>query len=157
MMRDFDEPPVWKVLLVVIGIIVACGLVGLGMVLFLPRPSWAADSGLYDPQRMNEQDQVIWRWFQEQAVRSCCAEADAFEADDFERKDGHYVAVITNGEANKWRAGLPNGFRILVPDSQIRWSPRNPTGHGVIFIRAGWNANDPASIFVYCYFPPGGV
>jgi hypothetical protein len=117
----------------------------------------AGDAGFYDATRMNEADRLVLAWFKEKAVQMCCGEADAFEADDFDQKDGEYIAIVTDGKANMWRPGLPNGTRIRVPNSQIRWMPRNPTGHGVLFVRRGWNAAVPGSIYVYCYFPPTGL
>lgn len=118
---------------------------------------FAGNSGFYDPQRMSDMDRQVFSWFQEAPVRSCCGEADAFEADDFDQKDGHFVAIVTDGKPNNWRPGLPEGTRIQVPNAQIRWTPRNPTGHGVLFIRRGWNSADPSSIIVFCYFPPSGI
>jgi hypothetical protein len=130
---------------------------GLAMYPVVGPAAGAADAGFYDPNRMNDTDRLIMGWFREKVVQVCCAEADAFEADDFDQKDGEYIAIITDGRPNKWRPGLPDGTRIRVPDSQIRWTPRNPTGHGVLFIRRGWNADVPNSIHVYCYFPPTGL
>jgi hypothetical protein len=87
-------------------------------------------------------------------VAGCCKESDAFEADDFEIDGDHYIAVITDGEPNEWRPGLRTGIRITVPNSQVKWLPPNPSGHGVIFLRRGWDEKHPEEIYVYCYFPP---
>jgi hypothetical protein len=38
---------------------------------------------------------------------SCCGEADAYEADNFDVEGDHYIAVITNGHGV-----IPNGSRI---------------------------------------------
>ncbi len=69
---------------------------------------------------------------------------DAFEADNFEVEDDHYVAIITNG-----RGVLPNGKKIPVPNHKMKWDSGNPTGHGIIFIGTEGD--------VYCYVAPGGV
>ena len=44
---------------------------------------------------------------------------------------------------------LPNGMRIAVPNSKMKWDQGNPTGHGIIFIGAAGA--------LYCYVAPGGV
>ena len=74
----------------------------------------------------------------------CCGEADAYEADSFEVSGDHYVAIITNGKGE-----IPEGRRIQVPNSKIKWDNGNPTGHGIIFIGSFGD--------VLCYVPPGGV
>jgi hypothetical protein len=75
---------------------------------------------------------------------SCCAEGDAFEADNFETAGDHYVAIITNG-----KGVIANGTRISVPNSKLISDKGNPTGHGIIFL-GYWGQ-------VYCYVTPGGV
>lgn len=117
-------------------------------------PAWAEN--WYDKGKSQAQRDAIAAWFATPVVAGCCKESDAFEADDFERGGDHYVAVITDGEPNEWRPGLRTGIRIPVPNSQIKWAPPNPSGHGVIFLRRGWDENDPLSIYVYCFFPPAG-
>ncbi len=91
----------------------------------------------------------IRQWFQQlrqpdHPRLSCCGEADAFEADNFEVEDDHYVAIITDG-----RGVLPNGKKIPVPNHKMKWDNGNPTGHGIIFIGTEGD--------VYCYVAPGGV
>src|SRR5271154_2943484 len=108
----------------------------------------------YAKGKTEEQRQAIAAWFKQPVVAGCCKESDAFEADDFEVNGDHYVAVITDGEPNEWRPGLRTGVRIPVPNSQVKWLPPNPSGHGVIFLRRGWDENHPEEIYVYCYFPP---
>jgi hypothetical protein len=46
---------------------------------------------------------AIRQWFQnlkrpDNPYMSCCGEADAFEADQFEVEGDHYVAIITDGK-----------------------------------------------------------
>jgi hypothetical protein len=75
---------------------------------------------------------------------SCCGEADAFEADNFEVEQGQYVAIITDGKGI-----IPNGTRVPVPNHKMKWDAGNPTGHGIIFIGPMGQ--------IYCYVTPGGV
>ncbi len=75
---------------------------------------------------------------------SCCGEADAFEADNFEAEGDHYVAIITNG-----KGVIPSGTRIPVPNQKMKSDAGNPTGHGIIFLGPQRQ--------VYCYVTPGGL
>jgi hypothetical protein len=107
-------------------------------------PALARDDG----QWANSSPQVH-RWFRnlmrpDFRELSCCAEGDAFEADDFESDGDHYIAIITNG-----KGVIPNGTRVSVPNTKIISDKGNPTGHGIIFI-GYWGQ-------VYCYVTPGGV
>jgi hypothetical protein len=91
----------------------------------------------------------IQLWFQglmqpDNPRMSCCGEADAFEADNFEVEGDQYVAIITDG-----KGVIPNGTRIRVPNQKMKWDEGNPTGHGIIFIGPGGR--------IYCYVAPGGV
>lgn len=93
----------------------------------------------------------IYNWFQglmqpDNPFVSCCGEADAYEADNFEVEGDHYVAIITNGKGI-----LPEGTRVPVPNQKMKWDAGNPTGHGILFLAYG-----PAHQ-VYCYVAPGGV
>ena len=95
------------------------------------------------------QDPRIKEWFEnlkqpDHPRVSCCGEADAFEADNFEVVGDHYVAIITNG-----KGVMPSGTRIDVPNQKMKWDRGNPTGHGIIFIGSQGQ--------VYCYVTPGGV
>jgi hypothetical protein len=91
----------------------------------------------------------IREWFQslrqpDHPRLSCCGEADAFEADTFEVESDHYVAVITDGKGM-----IPNGSRIPVPNTKMKFDRGNPTGHGIIFIGSAGQ--------VFCYVTPGGT
>jgi hypothetical protein len=77
-------------------------------------------------------------------VMSCCGEADAYEADTFEVDGDHYIAIITDG-----KGALPNGTRLQVPNTKMKWNAGNPTGHGILFIGPGQK--------IYCYVTPSGV
>lgn len=106
-----------------------------------PSPQWA------------DKPIEITRWFQslmqpDNPTASCCGEADAFEADEYETSteggDLHLVAIITDG-----RGMIPNGTRIAVPATKVKWDSGNPTGHGILFLSSEQH--------VYCYVLPGGV
>jgi hypothetical protein len=114
------------------------------LLLAMCAPAAARDNG----QWVNSPTHIR-QWFQslmqpDKPAVSCCGEADAFEADNFEIADDHYVAVITDG-----KGVIPNGTRIAVPNNKMKWDRGNPTGHGIIFIGAGG--------MLYCYVAPGGA
>lgn len=104
----------------------------------------ARDNGQWGNQPANIRD-----WFQhlmqpDNPIMSCCGEADAFEADNFEVDGDHYIAIITDGKGK-----LPNGTRLPVPNAKMKWNAGNPTGHGILFIGPGQK--------IYCYVTPSGV
>ena len=110
----------------------------------LTLPAAARDNGQWE-----NQPAFLRQWFQklmqpDNPYQSCCGEADAFEADNFEVSGDQYVAIITNG-----KGVIPDGTRIPVPNHKMKWDEGNPTGHGIIFI--GINGQ------VFCYVTPGGV
>lgn len=145
--------PEWLKVFLVTSIL--CGAIALGA--WLSVVLWPAHAeNWYDGRKSEEQRQAISKWFAMPTVAGCCKESDAFEADDFEREGDRYIAIITDGEPNEWRPGLRTGMRIPVPNDRIKWAPPNPSGHGVIFLRRGWDENNPDTIFVYCFFPPSG-
>jgi hypothetical protein len=104
-----------------------------------------------DPEWENSPPHIR-KWFQglmqpDHPRTSCCGDADAYEADLFERDGNNWVAIVTGqgpGVANK--PHIPEGTRISVPNSKMKWDQGNPTGHGIIFI--GSNGE------VYCYVTP---
>lgn len=81
---------------------------------------------------------------------SCCGAADGYWADDFELKDGQYVAIVTDTRADEplERAHIPPGTRFVIPEGKVTFAPDNPTGHGWLFVMSG---------VVFCYLPPSGV
>ena len=102
-----------------------------------------------DNGQWGDQPPHVREWFRQlmqpdEPTKSCCGEADAYEADVFEAEGDHYVAIITNGKGD-----IANGTRVPVPNYKMKWNQGNPTGHGIIFI-------GPASQ-IYCYVTPGGV
>src|SRR5882672_7245863 len=89
-----------------------------------------------DPSQWSK-DVTIQRWYQtlmqpDNPRQSCCGESDSFEADDYETEGDHYVAIITDGYGT-W----PNGTRVPVANTKIKWDKGNPTGHGVLFLQPG--------------------
>lgn len=93
---------------------------------------------------------------------SCCGEADAFLADDFERgPNGELYAILTadypdavstDQEGNTVLSPSPfrRGMKILIPPDRLITRPEdaNRSGHGVVYLR-------PTNGEVLCYsFPP---
>ncbi|HVY56805.1 MAG TPA: hypothetical protein VHA77_03055 [Xanthobacteraceae bacterium] len=114
------------------------------ILLLLSVPALARDNGQWSNVPIN-----VRKWFQslmrpDFPMSSCCGEADAYEADSYEVEGDHYVAIITDG-----KGAIPNGTRIPVPNSKMKWDKGNPTGHGIIFLGSERQ--------VYCYVAPGGV
>ena len=89
-----------------------------------------------DDLRWDTQDSRTKQWFEnlkqpDHPRVSCCGEADAYEADNFEVEGDHYVAIITGHRAV---TAIPLGSRIPVPRQKMKFDAGNPTGHGIIFI-----------------------
>jgi hypothetical protein len=89
-----------------------------------------------DDTRWDAQDPRTKQWFEnlkqpDHPRVSCCGEADAYEADNFEVEGDHYVAIITGHRAV---TNIPLGSRIPVPRQKMKFDAGNPTGHGIIFI-----------------------
>lgn len=95
------------------------------------------------------------KWFRELMrpdfpVHSCCGEADAYEADDFEQDGENWVAIITGqGPPTEYKPYVKEGTRIKVPNVKMKWDQGNPTGHGIIFLGTDGQ--------VFCYVTPGGI
>lgn len=116
-------------------------------------PAAARDNGweMTPPKERN--------WFQglmqpDNPMMSCCGEADAYQADDYEVHGDQYVAIITDERSDEFSNGafrphIPVGTRIVIPNQKIKFDQANPTGHGYVFI--GSNGQ------LYCYCPPPGV
>src|SRR5436190_1615490 len=89
----------------------------------LTLPAAARDNGQWE-----NQPAYLRQWFKnlmqpDNSFLSCCGEADAFEADNFETRGDQYVAIITNG-----KGAIAEGTRILVPNNKMKWDEGNPTG-----------------------------
>src|SRR5215217_1332675 len=83
----------------------------------------------------------VREWFQkltqpDNPRKSCCGEADAYEADYFEVAGDQYVAIITNGAGDErlGKRAIPNGTRFVVPNHKLKWDDGNPTAHGFLFL-----------------------
>ena len=127
------------------GVFVAVGAVLLAFAISLFVDSaFARDNGQWSDSPVN-----VREWFQtlkrpDNPSMSCCGEADAFEADNFEVAGDNYVAIITDG-----KGVIAPGTRIRVPNEKMKWDRGNPTGHGIIFLGTSGQ--------VYCYVAPGGT
>src|SRR5262249_30608693 len=114
-------------------------------------PAKARDLG-----QCGNQDPALRQWFESLRLPgdptcSCCGEADAYWADDFEVKGDQYVAIITDPRPDGplGRVHIEPGTRYFVPNYRIVKRERgNPTGHGLIFILDN---------LVFCYLPPEGA
>lgn len=97
---------------------------------------------------------------------SCCGEADAYEADEFETdRAGNLYAILTESEDRPkcWddREGdqvckpfIKAGTRFLVPPDRILKpnEPPNKTGHGWVFL-----STNATPMGVICYSFPSGL
>jgi len=99
---------------------------------------------------------AVHEWFRtlmqpDNPFLSCCGQADAYWADEYEAGNGQYIAIITDDRPDGplQRPHREVGEKIVVPSNKIKWDSGNPTGHGVIFIGGGSH--------VYCYIAPGGI
>lgn len=102
---------------------------------------------------------------------SCCGQADAYWADSFEMQcegEGEakkclYVAIITDPRDIDGRPTREIGTKVVIPNHKIKsfrdaGAKGNPTGHGIVFLGAGWNpGTTDGRDYVYCYLPTGGV
>ena len=89
---------------------------------------------------------------------SCCGEADAYEADQYEiAPDGEFYAVLTcnepkNCETIMGKKVRPPGQKYRIPPDKflIPGAPLNNTGHGWVFL-------NPTTNEVYCYSLATGI
>lgn len=123
------------------------------LALAVPRLAPGRDLGQW-----GNSEATIREWYRnlmqpDQPHLSCCGEADAYEADEYERSpDGkNYIAEITDtrDDAPLSRRHIPPGTKIVVPSLKLKWDAGNPTGHGIIFI-------SPTGV-VLCYVAPSGT
>jgi hypothetical protein len=103
---------------------------------------------------------AISAWFARQKMpdsntvypTSCCGDYDAYEADEFEVKDGQYIAIITTGKND-----LLAGTRVVIPPNKMPLDNHdpNPSGHGIVFLSISRDTDGTVHPDrVYCYFPP---
>lgn len=98
--------------------------------------------------------QPVVKGLENQSRASCCSEADAYEADQFELKrcatESCYYAIITRDYPN-----VAAGTRIFIPPAKFNEAYAeggNPTGHGVVFLST--TADETGQLSVLCYFGP---
>ncbi len=150
------------------GIVAASlGLLGLALAILLLSAIIARSAGWSDNPKVQE-------WFQSAPVHQCCASADGFLADEYERvrpgeqghTEGGVIAHITDNDSDppcwEWydqdddtrgitcRRKVPTRRDYFVSESLIVYMPPNPTGHGVLFLDNG--EGTPR-----CYFLPSGA
>ena len=108
-----------------------------------------------DLGQWKKQDPAIGAWFKRQMQPdnpqvSCCGEADAYDANDFEMKGNQYFAVVTDtrDDSPLMRPHIPAGTRIYIPPHKMKRTndDPNPTGNGLVFIGPRGQ--------VWCYFSP---
>jgi len=139
-------------------------LFAIGLIILFAFRANARDNGQWAAN-----SQTVQHWFQslmqpDNPGHSCCGEADAYEVDVFEIEGDHYIAIITDGHG-----AIPNGTRISVPNSKIKWDQGNPTGHGFIFLSVIVDATIPKPGYtyvivengfgriLYCFVAPTGI
>jgi hypothetical protein len=110
----------------------------------------------HDSGQWENTDPQTRKWFEtlmqpDNPSISCCGEADAYWADEYEVKEGKLFAIITDtrDDGPLGRPHVAPGTRIEVPQHKLKWDSGNPTGHTVIFLSSGGA--------VYCYVQNGGV
>ena len=116
----------------------------------MTTPTLARDLGQWE-----KQDPEIGAWLKRQMQPdnpqvSCCGEADAYDANDFEMKGNQYFAIVTDtrDDGLLTRPHIPYGTRIYIPPHKMKRNndDPNPTGNGLVFIGSGGK--------VWCYFSP---
>lgn len=117
--------------------------------LILTAPAFARDDGQWEGS-----DPAIVEWYRTLMMpdaprTSCCGEADAYWADEFEMtKEGEYIAIVTDTRDHGplRRKPVPPGTKVVIPKHKIKFDQGNPTGHGIVFLST--------TGYVYCYLPP---
>jgi hypothetical protein len=94
--------------------------------------------------------------------KPCCGEADAYEADIYQKNpDGSYVVIITDGSAIEYPDGarrdyIANGTKVIVPSTKINppiETQHNPTGHAWLFMSVFHDK--PGNVFCFAPLPEG--
>lgn len=153
-----------KTLLAFVTVFFILGMVLAGVVTGRENDEW---------QKNDFEIQVWYRTLMQpdNTMVSCCGEADAYWADSYEMLcEGEgadrkclYVAIITDPRDVDGRPTRPIGTKVVIPQHKVKsfrdpGAQGNPTGHGIVFIGAGWNeAMSDGRDYVYCYLPTGGV
>jgi hypothetical protein len=129
---------------------------------FLPSPAYPLDHGFpKDTDRSAFFSNLKRPDFY---PKSCCGEADGYEADIYQRNaDGSYDVEITEGSAKVFPDGstrpeLKDGTRVHVPATQINppiETMLNPTGHAWLFVSIvrPVGSGDAVPGLTYCFAP----
>lgn len=136
------------------------GLIAFGSLPTKARDGWEDRPSVCNPAEMGAaQLDRCHNWVA--AVRqhdtgiSCCADGDAYLADDIVTIGGAVYAVVTgnypNVQVDPEYPAIVKGSKILIPPGKMN-NPRtdggtNQTGHGVVFA-------SPGSSVALCYFAP---
>ena len=101
-------------------------------------------------------DPTIREWYQslmrpDTPSASCCAEADAYWADEVHVRGGKTFATITDDrdDAPLGRPHIPVGTEVEVPPEKLKWDRSNPTGHNVLFVSRG--------LYTWCFVQGSGI
>lgn len=101
-------------------------------------------------------DPAIHEWYKslmrpDAPQASCCAESDAYWADEVHVRDGKTFAVVTDDRPDEplGRPHLAVGTEVEVPDEKLKWDRSNPTGHNILFVSRG--------LFTYCFVQGSGT
>lgn len=106
--------------------------------------------GLIAASRHARAESAPGSWWQRQAVRACCSDADAVYADEWTvRPDGSVLATVTGGGPRS-HAWAPIGRVYEVPADKVLREPGNPTGRPLLFI-------SPTSFNLYCFAVGAGT
>ena len=133
----------------------------LALALLFPSPVYPFDHGFPKDTARSQFFSQLKR--PDYYPNSCCGEADAYEADIYQRNpDGSYDVEITNGDVIHYpdgaeRIALPNGSLVHVPSNKINppvETQFNPTGHAWLFVSTTRGMGGDASPgMVYCFAP----
>lgn len=92
----------------------------------------------------------VGSWWNTDAVRRCCSEADAVYADEWEiLADGSVKAKVTGGGPRN-HVWAPIGRIYEVPADRVLREPGNPTGRALLFL-------SPTSLNLWCFALGAGI
>jgi hypothetical protein len=130
------------------------------VLLLLTVPAFASDHGFDRTTERSKFFRLLKR--PDLYPRPCCGEADAYEADIYQKNpDGSYIVIITDGSAIKYPDGvhrdyIANGTKVIVPSKKVNppvETQHNPTGHAWLFMSVF--DEKPGNIFCFAPLPEG--